>query len=53
MSKTEKSLLDVREWKDKCRIETKGLSNELYIKKIRNSAKEIMEKYNFSLRVAK
>jgi len=53
MSRIEKSLIEVREWKEQCRIEAEKLSTELYIKKIKDSSKKIMDKYNFSLKIAK
>ncbi len=52
MTKEDKSLLKVREWKEKCRQDAENLSDEEYIKRIRTAAERIMAKYNFKLKVA-
>lgn len=53
MTKEDKSLLQVREWKEKCRQDAEHLSDTEYIKKIRATAEYIMKKYNFKLKKVK
>ena len=48
----DKSLLKVREWKEKCRRDAANLSDEEYIKRIRGTAERIMAKYHFKLKIA-
>jgi hypothetical protein len=45
-----KSLLEVREWKEQCRLENKGLTAKEYIEKVKAIAASIKSKYNIRLR---
>jgi hypothetical protein len=47
--KEEKSLLKVREWKEKSFQESKNLSADEYIEKLKATAQKIMSEYHFSL----
>jgi len=47
--KEEKSLLKVREWKEKSYQENKNLSAEEYIRKLKATAQKIMSEYNLNL----
>ncbi|HAO22139.1 MAG: hypothetical protein BWK80_40305 [Desulfobacteraceae bacterium IS3] len=44
-----KSLLEVREWKEQCRLENKGLTAKEYLEKIKTIAAGIKSKYNIRL----
>ncbi len=48
-----KSLLEVREWKELCRQEDEGLSAKEYIEKIEKIAKSVKLRYNVVLRKVK
>lgn len=50
--KTDKSLEEVWKWKDKVYEETKSMSMEERVKKIKESAKKINEKYGLDLKKA-
>ncbi|MCP4108822.1 MAG: hypothetical protein GY749_25305 [Desulfobacteraceae bacterium] len=45
----EKSLLKVREWKEKSYQESKNLSEEEYIEKLKTTAQKIMSEYHLHL----
>jgi len=47
--KEPKSLLEVREWKERCRIEYAGLTPTEYLEKIKATAASIKSKYNIKL----
>jgi len=47
--KEEKSLLKVREWKEKSYQESKNLSAEEYIRKLKATVQKIMSEYNLNL----
>ncbi len=44
-----KSLLEVREWKERCRIEYAGLTPTEYLEKIKATAASFESKYNIRL----
>jgi hypothetical protein len=50
--KEEKSLLKVREWKEKSYQASKNLSDEEYIERLRATAQKIMSEYRFHLEQA-
>jgi len=47
--KEDKSLLDVREWKEECRKDDENLSPKEYLEKLRKIAEEMKSKYNIHL----
>lgn len=48
--KEDKSLSEVRSWKELCRQETEHLSFEEYSKKLKAVAEKLMNKFNLKLR---
>jgi len=48
--KEPKSMLEVREWKEQCRIEFAGLTAKEYIEKLKATAASFESKYNIRLR---
>jgi vacuolar-type H+-ATPase subunit E/Vma4 len=50
MSKYDKSLVEVWEWRQKVHDELKGLTNEEYVKRVREQADTILAKYNIKLK---
>ena len=49
--KEPKSLLEVREWKEKCRSEDKHLTHDEYIRKMKENTNHLLEKYNLRLKL--
>ena len=47
--KEPKSMLEVREWREQCRIEDAGLTTKEYLEKIRAIAASFELKYNIRL----
>jgi len=47
--KEPKSMLEVREWREQCRIEDAGLTAKEYLEKIKTIAAGIKSKYNIKL----
>jgi hypothetical protein len=45
-----KSLLEVREWKEKCRIEDEHLTHNEYMKRVKEVAVRLLQKYNLKLK---
>ncbi len=50
-STEDRSLLEVREWKEQCRQETENFTPEEYLTWIRKVADELIAKYHVSLQV--
>lgn len=50
-STEDRSLLEVREWKEQCRQETENLTPEEYLAWLRKAADELIAKYHLSLQV--
>jgi uncharacterized FlgJ-related protein len=48
-NKEDKSLLEVREWKEECRKDDENLSPKEYLEKLRKISAEVKEKYNIHL----
>ena len=49
VEKYDKSLVEVWEWRQKIHDELKGLTNEEYVKQVREQADAIRAKYNIKL----
>jgi uncharacterized FlgJ-related protein len=47
--KEDKSLLEVREWKEECRKDDENLSPKEYLEKLKKIAAEMKKKYNIHL----
>lgn len=47
----DRSLLEVREWKEQCRQETETLTSEEYLVWLRTVADELIAKYHLSLQI--
>jgi hypothetical protein len=45
----ERSLLEVREWKERCRLSNLHLTPEEYLSKLKQIAEEVKAKYHFNL----
>lgn len=45
----DRSLLEVREWKEKCRVEDENLSPQEYLKKLNIAANKLKNRYNIHL----
>jgi hypothetical protein len=48
--KEPKSLSEVREWKEKCRSEDEHLTHDEYIRRIKESTDQLLQKYNLKLK---
>lgn len=47
--KEDRSLLEVREWKEKCYEENKDLTDAEYVDKLRTISEEMQKKYGYKL----
>ena len=46
----ERSLLEVREWKEQCHLERKQWTNEEYLKNLKEIATQLITQYHIELR---
>jgi hypothetical protein len=49
-AKEPKSLLEVREWKEKCRLEDEHLTQAESIRRIKENTDRLLQKYNLKLK---
>jgi hypothetical protein len=49
--KEDKSLLEVREWKEQCRQETEHLTPEEYLNWLRTTTEQLLARYHLTLQV--
>jgi len=50
IDKEPKSLLEVREWKEKCRIEDEHLTTDEYIRKVKENTNRLLNKYSLKIK---
>jgi hypothetical protein len=48
--KEPKSLLEVREWKEKCRLRDEHLTHDEYIRRIKENTDRLLQNYNLKLK---